>query len=373
MIADNLNAKYHYELWLLSDKGDRIALLDNVQSFGYTKAVNSPMAFHVTMPHTFDVSKFQKDRKVAFYRKPYGGVLGLEFVGVIESVSRSGRVANRMVSGPGLNGLLERRFVLYYAGSTKAKYTTKAADDAMKQIVRDNLGASATTANARYVSNVISASYFSVQADLAQGATLDKQFAWRRVSDVLKEISDASRQAGTEIFYEIVPLTESTFEFQTFKTQRGLDRRSQITFGVEYGNLDNPVMSELWGDEVNYAVAGGPGEETARALSSAEDTARSGVSIFGKSEGFVNATQETTTTGLTNAARTAVNNGRPKRSFSAAIINAPQSLYGVHWGYGDYITATYDGETFSAQIKAVTVSVDDSGRETIDARIEAYK
>ena len=372
MIADNQNATYHYEVWLLSDRGERIALLDGLQSFRYTRAVNSAGAFNLTLPSTFDVTRLQKDRRVAIYRKPYGGTLALDFMGIIETIGRAGRVPNRMCSGVSLNGLLERRNVLYYAGSTAAAYVTVAADDAMKQIVRENLGASATTGNARYVSDVIDAAYFTVQADLAQGATLDKQFAWRRVADVLRELSDASRQAGVEIFYEMVPTTESTFEFQTFKTMRGVDRRNQITFGVEYGNLDEPIYTESWADEVNYAVAGGQGEEALRTLSSAEDTARSGASIFGKAEGFVNATQETTTVGLTNAAKSAVNAGRPRRSFSAQIINNPQSLYGIHWGYGDYVTATYDGLTFDAMIKAVTVGLDNNGQETIEARIEAY-
>lgn len=377
-MEDNRSALYHYEVWLLSDTGSRLALLDNVQSFGYTKAVNSSGQFNLTLPATFDVSKLQKDRRIAIYRKPYGGVLALDFMGIIETIGRAGRVPNRMCSGVGLNGLLERRYVLYYASSAQAAYSSKAADDAMKQIVRENLGASATTGNSRYVSNVISASYFTVQADLAQGATIGKQFAWRRVSDVLREIADASRQAGTEIFYEIVPLTESTFEFQTFKTLRGIDRRNQMTFGVEYGNLDEPIYIESWADEVNYAVAGGQGENANRALNSAEDTTRSNVSIFGKSEGFVNATNVTGTSAAVSAAlleqaRSVVNAGRPKRTFSARIINAPHALYGVHWGYGDYVTATYDGLTFDAMIRAVTVTVDEKGLEKIEARIEAYR
>lgn len=377
MIADNQTAQYHYELWLLSDKGERIALLDGVQSFDYTKAVNSAGQFKLTLKHYFDVMNLQKDRRIAIYRKPYGGTLALDFMGIIETIGRAGRVANRMCSGPSLNGLLERREVLYYAGSTKAAYSAAYADNAMKQIVRENLGASATTGNARYVSNAISASYFSTQADTSQGATIDKQFAWRKVSDVLREISDASRQAGTEIFYEIVPITESTFEFQTFKMVRGIDRRDQITFGVEYGNLDEPVYTESWSDEINYAVAGGQGENVNRALNSAEDTARSGVSIFGKTEGFVNATNVNGTAAVVAAAlleqaRSKVNAGRPKKTFSARIVNAPQSLYGVHWGFGDYVTATYDGLTFDAMIRAVTVKVDDNGLETITARIEAY-
>jgi Siphovirus ReqiPepy6 Gp37-like protein len=381
MITDNRNARSYYELWLLSDAGVRIASLDTVQSFGYTRAVNSAGEFSLTMPHTFDQSILAKDRRVAIYRKPQNGTMALDFMGVIEGITKAGRVPSRTVTGCGLNGLLDRRKVLYFAGSAQAQYTNAYADNAMKQIVRENLGSSATTGNGRKVTNSISSTYFTVEADTSLGSQIDKSFAFAGVGDTLRILSGLSRQAGTEVFFDIVPTTENAFEFRTFVTQRGADRRStsgsQIVFGLEYGNLDEPVYSESWADEVNYAVAGGQAEEAARALGTAEDTTRSGVSIFGKTEGFINGTNIRGTdaaaiAALDDRAKELVNSGRPKRHFTARIVNTPGSAYGLQWGFGDYITVTYDDLQFDAMIKAVTVAIDSAGYEKIDARIEAY-
>jgi hypothetical protein len=382
MINDARNVKAEYELWLLTDAGVRIASLDMVQSFTYTKAVNSSGGFSLTLPHTFDKSLLEKDRRIVIYRKPNGGAMSRDFTGIIETINKAGRVPSYTVTGCSLNGLLERRCVLYYAKSTKALYSGREADDAMKQIVRENMGSSATTGNGRKVTNSISSTYFSVQADTSLGPQIDKSFAFLRVADVLRDISEMSRQDTPEIFFEMVATSESAFEFQTFKTMRGADRRyssglSPIVFGVEYGNLDDPVLSESWADEINYAVAGGQGEETKRALGTAEDTARSGASIFGKTEGFINATNisgsdAAAIVALNDRAKELVNKNRPKRHFTARIINTAGCAYGKHWGYGDYITASYYGEQFNAMIKAVTVTPTPQGGEKIDARIEAY-
>lgn len=378
-MIDYRNVRAEYEVWLLTDRGVRIASLNGFQSLSYTKAVNSAGAFSITMPHTFDKSLAAKDRIVMVYRKPYGGSLALDFAGIIEGISLVGKTPARVLTGVTFNGLLERRYCYYYSDSAQAKVNAQPIDNAMKEIVRDNLGATSTTGNGRYVANAIDASYFSVQSDLSLGTTTTKEFSWRRIADVLRELSEESRKADTEIFFDFVHTSESTFQFQTFKTQRGQDRRQStglnpVRFGVEWGNVDEPAYYELWSDEINYAIAGGRGEGASRLIGSSEDTTRSGVSIFGKTEGFTNATNitSTSTTPLDNAASALVTRGRPVRKFTGKLISTQNAQYGKEWGFGDYITVTYDGLQFDAMIKSISVSKDQSGDESIDARIEGY-
>ena len=67
---------------------------------------------------------------------------------------------------------------------------------------------------------------------------------------------------------------------------------------------------------------------------------------------------------------TAVRAGRPKRVFEATVLDVPGTQYGVHWNFGDKVTAEYAGEVFDVSIDAVSVSVRD-GEERITARLRA--
>lgn len=359
-----------YELWLARDDGTRLAVLDNVGPFSFTSVLNNVGHFAITLPENFDRSLIAVDRRVLIWRRPVGGAMYLAFEGLIvipDDDDSSGNM-QRTIEGVDLNDLLRRRIVAYAANSAQAAMTA-AADTMMAEIVKDNLGSDATAARQ------ISSTYFSVAASPGAGPSLTKAFAYRIVLDVLRELADAARDAGTETYFGIVPTTETAFEFRTKTVTWGRDRTADsgngLIFGKDFGNLAGGHLRQDHSDEVNVAYGLGRGDDDARDVQTSEDTTRARTSIFARREAGAPATMETTSAGYLDVADARVAEGRPVTTFTARLLSVPGAVYGLDWGLGDLVTATFDGRQFDAMIRAVTVNVEADGNEVIDVPIEA--
>lgn len=357
------------EIWLQRDDGTRLAVIDSAIEFDCTRVVNNVGNFHIALPEGFDSTLAALDRRVLIWRKPVGGAMYLEFVGLIRRITSTTNTngnTKQVISGPGLNALLAARVVAYYAGSAYASKTA-AADDMMREIVRENLGASATD-----TARALPSTAFSLQADYSLGPSLTKSFSYRNVLDVLREISDAARLAGTPVYFDIEATGAESFEFRCYLNQRGQDRTLYgPIFGLDFGNIARPTLDQDAGDECNYAYGLGQGEGEAREVQEASDTGRTGRSLYARWEAVANAVNESDPAGVLDAADARVIDGRPVTTFTAELLSVPGAVYGKDWGFGDKITVTYAGLQFSAIVRAVTVSVDETGRESVDSIIEA--
>lgn len=358
-----------YEIWLTDSLGNRVTMLETTRDFTYTKSTHSNGFFSLTLPGTFPREQLDTTRRVAFFRKPLpNAVPTLDFVGFVRRVRADGsdEKKRRTIQGYSPNWLLGGRIVYAAAGSPNASKSDY-ADDMMKDIVREQMGASAAAARA------LNSSYFSVQSDASAGPSITKAFAYDNVLDVLRELSEVARQAGTETFFEVRALGLNRFVFVTSAEQLGNDLRdSGAVFSDESGTLENPSLSEDWGEEANFGYGLGEGTGAARTIQTAEDTERSGATWYARREVAKDARNQATA-GTLAAAQSAIVAHRPFLAFSAGIVNTAGSLYGVNWGFGDRIKCSYDGRQFDGLIRAVTVSMSDSGKETISAKIEAYQ
>lgn len=362
-----------YEIWLARDDGTRLALVDTVGHFSYTRTVNNWGRFSLTLPVGFDRTLLAYDNRVLIWRQPVGGAKYLDFEGLIRyRETRQDRNGNlvRTIQGASLEYIAAGRVVAYLSGSAQADQTDQ-ADDMLKVLARQNFGASATD-----TTRAISATYYSTAADLALGPSLTVAMSYRNVLDVMRDIANAARTAGTEVYFAIVPTSETAFEFRTYTGQPGTDRTSSTSggpiFGPEYGNMEQGLLTEDAFNEVNYAFALGQGQGSNRIVQTASDTTRTGRSLFGLREGKTNASLQSSSSGVTAMAQALVVAGRPVQTFSARLINGPGSVYGKDWSFGDRLPISFDGRQFSALVRAVTVTVDDSGKETIDPYLEAY-
>lgn len=359
-----------YELWLNKDDGTALGVLDTVVSFEYAMAVHQVGACSLVLPGSFDTALLQPDNRIAVWRTPAGGARNLERVYLIRRLlDTTDADGKRTLTVTGLDGndLLARRIVAYVSGAAQAVMTDQ-ADDMCKAVVTDNLGTDAVAA--RQLST-----YLSVQGDLAAGPSITMAFAWRDVLTTLQDIAEAARQAGTAVYWDVVPLSATTWEFRTATGQPGADHSypsgvNPVLLGLEYGNLQEPSLERDWSEEVTYVYAGGQGEGAARTIVEVEDTARSGRSVLGRREAFEDARDDTTTAAVTARANSRLSTGRPRLRFSGKIVDSPGTRYGIEWRWGDRLTATYQGQTVEAIVKAVKVSVDDNGKETLDARLE---
>lgn len=366
----------NYALRLLRDDGTRLKTLDTVGAFEYTLVANDIGHFRIELPWDIDQTLIDFHRRVAFWRKPYNGSQYLDAMGLILDIDRwhaadgSFHIA---VEGAMLNYLLTCRYTAFYAGNAHVTITDN-ADDIIKNAASYNLGSSATTGNGRKLTASLSSTYFSVASDVSLGASLTKQFSYRNLLDVSREIAEASRNAGTDIYFDIVPADETTFQFRTYTGQRGQDRTSDQPNGLIFSHGRGLKNGRLWRscrDQVNVAYALGPGEQDQRNIQTATDTTRNTASLFAWREGVVE-TRATTDAGVLSAANSLLVQGRYLQRYTADLVSQPGYTYGKDWGFGDKITVNDFDLQFDAMVRAITVRVDGNGKEDISGQIEAY-
>lgn len=360
-----------YEIALRKDDGTSLKILDQVGPFKYTLAVNSLGSFSLQLPATFDRRLLAYDNRVLFWRRAPGGVKRLEFEGLIRqreaSTDEQGNTI-RTVQGPSLEYLLSGRTVAYASGSAQADQSAVPADTLLVNLVSQNIGSSATDTRRQ-----LSASYFTVRSAAGTAPVVTKSMSYRALLDVMKEVCASSRAAGTEVYFAMVPTGDSTFDFRTYLGQPGSDRTSSGPFfGLEYKNLSRPHLVENASSEINFGYGLGQGQGPNRRVKTAEDTTRSLRSVFGRREGTVNASNETTDNGVTAVAQSLITASRPLSSFTGKLLSLQGCVFGKDWFFGDRLKISYDGVQFSALLRAVTVSYDGNGAETLDTMLEAY-
>lgn len=359
-----------YSVWLLHNAyGYPLDLVEEFQALDYVKVTNGVGAFTLTLPSSFDLSIVQEDSRIAVMRKPDNGARSLDFCGFVRKIDKTqrGQAEYWTLYGYDLNYLLQSRIVAYAAGTAQASKSDQ-ADDMMKAIIRENLGASAIAARD------LTAFGLTVQADVGLGTSLEKQFAWRNVLDALKEIADASHVTeATCAYFGIVPLNIGwECEFRTNIGQWGLDHRfpngaaGAVLFSLELANVTDVDRTKSWTEEITYAYAGGQGEGAARVIQESQDVTRVGASPFNRKEIFVDARNETVPAAVLDAADSAVRNGRPRNTFNGQLVDiSSQSVYGRDYGHGDYVTAIYRGETIDCRIDTVHININD-GKEQVE-------
>jgi hypothetical protein len=360
-----------YSVWLLHHaQGYPLDLVEEFQSLDYVKNTNGVGAFTMTLPASFDLSIVQEDTRVAVMRKPVGGSRTLDFCGFVRKIGKSQRGSAEYwtLYGYDLNYLLSGRVVAYAAGTAQASKSDQ-ADDMIKAIVRENLGAlcADTTRN-------LTSYGLTVQADAGLGTAIVKEFSWRNVLDVLKEIADASHTTeATSAYFGIVPLNYGwECEFRTNIFQWGVDHRfpggsaGAVMFSLELANIKDVDRVKSWETETTYAYAGGQGEGAARVIGTSSDATRLGASPFNRRELFIDARNETDATGAQNAADSAVRNGRPLGTFNGQLVSIGGGyVYGRDYAHGDYVTAVYRGETIDCRIDTTHININ-AGVETIE-------
>jgi len=364
-----------WEVWICDQHGARIELADNAVSFRGVRTANNKGSFILTLPGNFDTNLLNLDGMVEFWRAPFAGAMSWVLVGFMrqfryaEAYDGSDLI---IVSGPDVIDLLDRRIVAYAAGTSQASKTDY-ADDMLVEIVDENLESSATDSD-----RDLSGYNFSIVAGSSAAPSVSKAFSWQKVLPLLQNICQMSKTDGTDLYFDIVPYlvsnTEIGFRFTTFIDQIGqdltYDAGGNIVFGREWGNLERPIYTEDYTQEVNVVYAGGQGEGADRNVNEEEDTTRSGASIWNRREAFRDARNLSTDAAVTDSGNARLAEGKPKITFTGTLLDSAQTRYGLDWKFGDKVTATYLGKQFDGMVKSVEFGVSENKQETIKARLE---
>jgi hypothetical protein len=259
--------------------------------------------------------------------------------------------------------IMRRRIVAYYAGTS---YTEKVADhwdDLLREVVDENYGPGASDADRDLEPWMI------VEDDRSWGASYTHSFPWRIVLNVLQDIVNDVRTHGIYCTFDVVRTAPGIFEFRVFVGPRGIDHSSDsgipVIVSEDRYNLSTPQLAYDWQMEHNFIYATGQGEETDRVVKTAQDDTRIGISPFNRQEFNRDSRQVSIDESVQAEADAALEEHRPRRNFTGMITQTEGCIYGVHWGWGDIVTAEYEGMSFDCHVEAVAVTIDASGTEIV--------
>lgn len=364
-----------FELWLNDGRGRQLAVLDNIRNMTYVKSANNPGYFSAVVPRSFDRSLLRVDNIIEVFRSPGTGGKSREFTGFLRrwTITEDGLE----IAGPGLLDLLDRRIVAYAAGSAQAEMTDY-ADDMIKAIVTDNLAGDATDSD-----RDLSGLNFSVAADLSAAPSISKGFSRRNVLEVCQDIAEASRQSGTELYFDVIVNVSGGLIAPQFVTSinqpgsdHGGDSDSPVYFGDTWGNIEDGALIYDYSDERTVIYVGGQGEGENRTVVEREDTGRSAASLWNRREGWrdarhISTDSATAETELLNSDGDAeLADNRPFTRFRSKLIDTPGFAYGLHWGFGDKVSVSFEGLTFDAVINKIHVTLTEKGLENVVTNIE---
>lgn len=379
-------AKAKYQLWWTNDRGNRILQIVDWAFLNYTRVENGIGTANIGLPLAaykitdfFIEAEFKTDYRLEIWRtSQLGTKRRLENVffmqeGVIRTRQDDG-VTIIDITGHDPSGQLKRRINKFRSGTAQSR-KTGAIDDVMKEIVDEQMGAAALADDAGraipFDENI-----FRIQGDASLGATITKSFAFRNVLDVLKELHQMSQINAPKIYFDVVPITPTIFEFQTFQNQRGGDKRfsagkSMFLFSINRGNLEAPSYEFDSFNEKNVVYVAGKGEGADRDRVE-RSTTREVSSVWGRREVFRDArTEDKDDTDALNAiGDEELGFRRPKQRFVANFLDTEDSVYGLDWDFGNLHTVNYAGLQFDVEIKIVYVTVEDDGSERIFGRNE---
>ena len=262
------------------------------------------------------------------------------------------------------NWLLDTAIVIHKSGTAQAKKTAK-PDDMCKHIVREQLGDLASADRLK----LSVAPYLS-----AAGANITKAFAYRNVLTILQEICEvAQEQNNVWLGFDVVRTAPGAFEFRTYTGQRGVNHSRTSgdprMVGKQYGNFSNASFGTYHAPERNFVVVGGQGEGWERELVYRWNYARWHASKWNRREYFKDSRDNETTAALEADGDEVLNEFKPKQILTGRLLDTTGMQFGVHYQFGDIVTAQAFGYNVDCHISSVRVRVDQDNGEQIDVRL----
>lgn len=360
---------FAYTITLYDALGARLTQLNEYEEFDCTRRENEIGELEISLPNIYDRDLFEVDRIIDIERTISGRtyVDGETYWYIRKwryEDDRDGRERLILVCKD-TNHLLDRRIIAYNAGSAFAD-KTDFADDMMKEIIDENYGSGATDTT-RDIST-----YLTIQADASAAPSISKAFSRRMVIDALREIADDSLENGTYLVFDCARTAPGFAEFRTYPGQRGVDHGSssgdQRVVSKERGNLTNASIEFDYEDMANYVYAGGQGEGANRVIKTALDQSSINKSPVNRIEYFEDARNAFKPATVQAEANQILQGKRARIRFDGEITDTDNFRYGIDYGYGDIVTAEYQGYSIDCHVDTVRIVVK-GGREIITARI----
>lgn len=365
-----------HQLYLYTPTGELLTIIPDKGfsnlNYGFRELEAGVLEFD--LPGDFNLSMLVIDGIIEVYRS-YGGVgLGLEgdtAFFIRHPFIKDNEDGTRFIHVKAFSAfeLLKRRIVAYYAGSSYAEKVKIPWDDLLREFMEENYGTEASDAERNL------SPWLDIEPDYHWGASFDKSAPWQNIADTLLEIAEDVKSSGQYCSFDVIRTAPGRFEFRVYLGPRGVDHSSgsaaPVIVSQERRNLLAPSLDFDWEEERNFIYGTGQGKKDERILKTARDNARIGLSPFNRREYNQDARQAELGDSVQAEANSALEEHRPKRIFTGSISQTPGCIYGVHWKWGDIVTAEYMGLSIDCHVDAVTVVVDGNGVEAVTGALRS--
>lgn len=267
--------------------------------------------------------------------------------------------------------LLEKRIVAYVDGTPQTTKTMP-ADDMIKAIVRENLGALATDYH-RDLSD-----WLIVESDSSSAPIVTKsEYGMQMVLPILNDICQLSESAGIYLSYDIV-YDESIGKlvFKTYTKQRGADRGSMSPSPIYLSHHTDPVNVMGGGlnyasieidatDERSYIYSGRQAQDTNAIFAEIGNTIALGTGPLARSEDFITTGESVEYNDVMREAHAQLQDKFRNLILNAHIEETDSMQFGQDYGFGDVVALRYLGTTLNIHLSEFRISVDGNGKEDI--------
>lgn len=347
------------------------ATISSFHRLEYAKKENEIGYLYITMPNIYPLNFFEIDGRIIVHRKVGGLESYIEMdavwlIRVIRTKFESGQNVIHLVCHDGID-IVDRRIVPYAVDNAYTKKTGN-ADHVINEIMRENFGSLATD-SARDIS-----SYFEIQSDNANSGCpeITISFPKRKVLPTLQDICLAAFDVDeTYLCFDVLYGGNGKPIFRTFENQRG-DYKGKLSddkfvFSLSAGNIEYATLSYDHLEEYNMIYAGGKGTAEDKIIKTAHNPAWSGISPINRREDWIDVSSETEPNAIWLEARKRLREAGPKVKVNGHIIQTPNSLYGVHYKYGDVCVFVHGGQELDIHLDTVHVQV--SGNDDEEVKI----
>ena len=359
-----------YQVHWFDHEGGKKGIFQVPVSLEYVRTVNDVGSLIITFPRAFyQYEDFAVGDMLELWREKNGNVtIQNETAYFLQDweffMDNDGAEYVRLTAFDA-NWLLDTRLTWAKGGSTGSNKTDY-PDDMMKAIVSDQMLTNATKPERNLP--------ITCAPDLsAGGAQITKEFPYRSVLAVIKEIAETAEENGVWVGFDVVRTGVGTFQFRTYTGQRGMDHgRSSGDprfVGKQYGNFSQATFGEFHAEERNVILVGGEGEGSARVLVERKNEDRIGASQWNRREYFVDASDSEESDALEVEGDAALCKFKPKQVLTGTMHDTPGMQYGVHYGFGDILSVEAFGYFVDCHVKSVRVRVDQDGGEQLDIKL----
>ena len=357
-----------YQVDWYDDEGVKIGVIQAFTSLEYVRAENAIGSMILTVPRgLMRYEDFAVGQILEIWREKHGTLeLQNETAYFLQDwqfyTDQEGREYIQLFANDA-NWLLDTAIVYATAGSADAEMTG-IPDDMMKAIVSKQLGPTASAGRGKV----------SVAGNVgAGGASVTKDFAYQYVLTVIQDLADLAKEGGVYLAFDVVRTAPGEFQFRTYAGQRGTDHsRTSVDprlVGKQYGNLCEATFGVYHANERNWVLVAGQGEEADRLLVVRQNLPRIGASKWNRREYFKDSRDNDTMAALQADGDAALNEFRPRQVLTGRLHDTPGMQYGVHYQFGDIVTAQAFGYNVDCHVSSVRVKVDQDNGEQIDVRL----